>query len=235
MPELMPGGRAPRRPGRHREDVEAAVLEEQLDALEADIDAARAVGPRAVTGGLHFAAEHEMDRPAPHGDPVRLPDGRRILVRPVEPGDLPLLREGFGRLGAVSRFRRFLGPHDHLSDDEMRFLTSVDHTRHEAVVAVDPATGEGVGTARYLRDEADPSIADVAVVVLDGWQGHGVGDALMDRLATTALAAGVTRFSGRMIVGNHAAERLLEREGEPVARVRGPGTMQLVVRLRGAG
>jgi GNAT superfamily N-acetyltransferase len=72
-------------------------------------------------------------------------------------------------------------------------------------------------------------------VVLDGWQGHGVGDALMDRLATTALAAGVTRFSGRMIVGNHAAERLLEREGEPVARVHDPGTLQLTVRLHRRG
>jgi hypothetical protein len=38
-----------------------------------------------------------------------------------------------------------------------------------------------------------------------------------------------------MIVGNHAAERLLERVGDPVARVRGPGTVKLIVRLRGAG
>jgi GNAT superfamily N-acetyltransferase len=232
----MPAGRAPRRPGRHhREDAEAAVLNEQLDALEEDIDAARAIAPQAVAGGLHLRTRHEPARPAPHGEAVRLPDGREILVRAVEPGDLPLLREAFGHLGAVSRFRRCLEPLDHLSDEEMRLLTDADHTRHEAVVAVDPATGEGIGTARYLRDEADPLIADVTVVVLDGWQHHGVGDTLMDRLTKAALAAGVTHCSGRMIVGNHAAERLLERVGDPVARVRGPGTVKLVVRLRGAG
>lgn len=232
MTDFMPDG-GPGRPGRHREDREAALLEDQLDALEEDIDAARAIAPQAVAGGLHVRAEHGPARPAPHGEPVRLADGRQILVRPVEPGDLPLLREGFGHLGAVSRFRRFLEPLDHLSEEEMRLLTDVDHTRHEAVVAVDPATGEGVGTARYVCDEADPAVADVAVVVLDPWQGHGVGDVLLDHLAAAAIAAGVTHFSGRMIVGNHAAERLLEREGEPVARVRGPGTLEITVRLRG--
>jgi len=234
MTELMPDGSRPMRPGRHSEDTEAAVLEDQLDALEEDIDAARAIASRAVAGGLHLRAEHGPARPAPHGEPVRLPGGGEILVRAVEPGDLPLLRDGFAHLGAVSRFRRFLEPLDRLGDDEMRLLTDVDHSRHEAVVAVDPATGEGIGTARYVRDEADPATADVSVVVLDRWQGHGVGEALLDRLAGVAIAAGVTHFSGRTVVGNHAAERLLEREGERVACVRGPGTLQLVVRLRAA-
>jgi len=235
MIEHVPAGRAPRRTGRHREDAEAAILNEQLDALEEDIAAARAIAPRAVAGGLHLRAEHGPARPAPHGDLVRLPDGREILLRAVEPGDLPLLREEIGHLGAVSRFRAFLEPLDDLSEEELRLLTDVDHTGHAAVVAVDAATGEGIGTARYVRDEADPAVADVAVMVHDGWQHHGVGDMLMDRLTKAALAAGVTHFSGRMIVGNHAAERLLEREGEPVARVHGPGTVQLIVRLRAAG
>jgi hypothetical protein len=38
-----------------------------------------------------------------------------------------------------------------------------------------------------------------------------------------------------MIVGNDAAKRLLEREDEPVARVRGPGTLQVTVRLHSKG
>jgi hypothetical protein len=79
MIELMPDGGGPKRTGRHREDTEAAFLEDQVEALEEDIDAARAAAPGAVRGRLRFSGEHGPDRPAPHGEPVRLPGGREIL------------------------------------------------------------------------------------------------------------------------------------------------------------
>lgn len=42
-----------------------------------------------------------------------------------------------------------------LSADELRF-TDVDHYNHEALCALDPAEGRGVGIARYIRDAEDP-------------------------------------------------------------------------------
>ena len=43
------------------------------------------------------------------------------------------------------------------------------HHDHEALVAVDPATGQGVGVARYVATA--PGVAEPAIVVADDWQG----------------------------------------------------------------
>ena len=83
----------------------------------------------------------------------------------------------------MSRYRRFLAPIDHLSDQQLAYLTQVDHIAHEALLAIDTATGEDVAVARFIRDPEDPSRAEVAIVVFDRWQGRGVGRTLADRLA----------------------------------------------------
>ena len=220
------------RVARHRDEIEVARLQSQLDALEQDIQAARATARRASRPALELGGGRPRPAAAVHGERVRLPDGHEILVRPVEPADAPLLKEGLEHLGAVSRFRRFLGAPAQLGAHEIRLLTDVDHEHHEAYVAIDPQSGDGVGIARYVCDEDDETSADAAIVVLDSWQHRGVGEALADRLGAAAIARGVTHATGRMLVGNHAAERLLLRMGDPVECLRGPGTVRLTVRLR---
>ena len=41
----------------------------------------------------------------------------------------------------------------------LHYLTTVDHECHEALIAVDPETGQSFGTARYVRDEDHPDTA----------------------------------------------------------------------------
>jgi RimJ/RimL family protein N-acetyltransferase len=149
----------------------------------------------------------------------------------VEPGDAAELKAGFEHLGAVSRYRRFLAPLDHLSDEQVAYLTHVDHTNHEAIAALDETTGEGLGVARYVRDGDDPQQADVAIVVADAWQGRGVGTALAERLAVRAAAAGVERITARMLLGNEAARRCLAHIAETLTEERRPGTVQVTARL----
>jgi hypothetical protein len=48
----------------------------------------------------------------------------------------------------------------------LRYLTEVDHRDHEAIVALDDASGEGVGVVRYVRS-GTPDGAEVAVTVTD--------------------------------------------------------------------
>ena len=58
-----------------------------------------------------------------------------------------------------------------------------------------PAEGvEGsAGLAHLVEDPADPASADIAVTVLDDWQGRGVGTALVSALMQRRPAA-VTRL-----------------------------------------
>src|SRR6476619_2159467 len=116
------------------------------------------------------------------GELVGLKDGSSVLVRRVTAADQGLFVDGFARLSDESRYRRFLAAKKRLSDDELAFFTELDHHGHEALGAVDPATGEGLGVARYVRDPARYEIAEAAVAVIDDWQGRGLGRVLLERL-----------------------------------------------------
>ena len=79
----------------------------------------------------------------------------------------------------------------------------------------------GIGVARYVRDNHDPSLAEVAVVMADEWQGRRVGTALLGRLGDRAYSAGVERLVGRLIVGTrlpaHSRPTLARRCERPAA------------------
>lgn len=143
---------------------------------------------------------------------VELRDGSRVVIRPIEPDDHVALAEGFERLSPESRYRRFFGPVTHLSERDLEYLTCVDHHDHEALVAVEEATAEGIGVARYVR--TGPDIAEPAIVVVDDWQGRGAGSRLLDALVERARAEGIRRFEAPVLAYNVEAIHLLERLGQ---------------------
>ena len=67
--------------------------------------------------------------------------------------DRELLLRGFERLSSESRYRRFLVSRAELTDEMVRYLTEIDHHDHEAMIALDEDTAEGIGVARFVRDE----------------------------------------------------------------------------------
>ena len=166
-----------------------------------------------------------------------LRDGARVSSRPIAPGDGPLLVAGFERLSEDSRYRRFFTSKSRLSDAELQYFVDVDHRDHEAIVAVDPSSGEGLGVARYIRSKEDPEIAEVAVVVVDDWQGRGLGRALLDRLTYRARREGVRRFSALVQSDNQASLGLLMGVGD-TRREFDEGVVELLIELppkRGMG
>ena len=136
-----------------------------------------------------------------------LRDGSRVTLRLIRPGDKDLLRRGFERLSPESRYRRFLGARTRLTDPELAYLTEVAGRDHFAIGAAHKdAEGheEGVGIARFIRSLGDSCAAEVAVAVVDGWQGKGLGTLLLSRLVAAARERGVERFSGQVLASNEA-------------------------------
>ncbi len=144
-------------------------------------------------------------------DNVRLADGTQLTIRPVRPGDKPLLADAFDQLSDESRYRRFFTPLRELGADQLAYLTELDHHDHEALLALDVPDGACVGVARFVR--VAPEVAEPAVVVAEQWQHRGLGTALLERLADRARAEGITRFSAIVLAQNRDAIRLLERLG----------------------
>lgn len=155
-----------------------------------------------------------MTRGKPERTPLR--DGSSVLIRPIEPEDRELLRAAFERLSERSRYRRFQSALTELSDRQLSYLTTVDHHDHEAVIALDPDTGDGVGVARFVR--INDGVAECAIAVADDWQGRGVATELLDQLVDRAREEGIERFTALLLAENNDALRLLERLGETAQR-----------------
>ena len=159
-----------------------------------------------------------------------LRDGSTVLIRQVRGTDAPLLADGFARLSPQSRRMRFLGTKTTLSAAELRYFTEVDHHDHEAIGALSAADGRGVGIARYVRDADDPQEAEIAVTIVDDWQGRGLGTELLSRLSDRARQAGIYRFTALVAAENAAMAGLLRKMGACLAG-RGPGTVEYEVAL----
>ena len=168
--------------------------------------------------------------PAGH---LRLRDGTNVALRPFGPGDGGLVVAGFGRMSPQSRYRRFLSPVPRLTDSMLAFLTSVDGADHRAWGAlVDESTGEiGAGVVRWVRTTADPAVADLAVTMIDDYQGRGLGGLLLDVGVLDAFAFGIERFEGLVLGENISSRRMLARGGATF-RPDGSGVLAFTLPLR---
>lgn len=137
-----------------------------------------------------------------------------MLVRPIGPDDKGLLAAAFARSSPESRYRRFFSPTPGLSRSQLRYLTEIDHHSHEALTAIDPETGDGLGVARFVRLADDPTVAEVAVAVVDDWQGRGLATTLLHDLGSRAREEGVERFSASVLAENDPAMNLFRRMGD---------------------
>ncbi|MDH3397798.1 MAG: GNAT family N-acetyltransferase, partial [Acidimicrobiia bacterium] len=146
---------------------------------------------------------------------VDLSDGTPVRVRPIVPADKPRISEGLTELSAESRYLRFLRPVDHLSSEELTYLTEIDYRTHFAWGA-ELARGRqhrGIGLARYVCLADDPTIAEAAVAVLDAYQGRGLGGILLSLLAESALENGVRRFRSYVLSDNRKVLAALHAPG----------------------
>jgi RimJ/RimL family protein N-acetyltransferase len=142
-------------------------------------------------------------------DKISLRDGTQLIVRPIAAADRERLAAAYASMSEASLYRRFMSPKRVLSGRELTYFTEVDHRTHEALLAIDPATGAIVGEARYAVGSDDPGSGDLAFAVVDEWQGRGVGSALARRLVVAARAAGLARLTASTLAMNHPARALL--------------------------
>jgi RimJ/RimL family protein N-acetyltransferase len=172
-----------------------------------------------------------MESGSPVTTRVELSDGRAVLVAPLYPGDRGRFLTGMQQASPESVYLRFMTPQPQLSDRQVRYLLEIDHRDHEALLAVDEASGEAVGVGRFVRLVDQPEVAEVAMIVIDSWHGLGLGKALGRLLAERARELGIHTFEGRVLAENRAIMAVLESLGEPTVVDRDSGMLVVHVEL----
>lgn len=167
-----------------------------------------------------------------------LADGTPVVLRLVRPDDRDLLRAGFGRLSADSRYRRFFTAKQELTDAELAQLTELDGVDQLAIGAVregPDGEAEGLGVARFVRDASAPDRAEAAVTVTDPAQGKGLGRLLLARLAEAARERGIRRFAGEFLATNAQVRQLIEDACPGAGLATGEDVIRVDVPLLDAG
>jgi RimJ/RimL family protein N-acetyltransferase len=145
-------------------------------------------------------------------------------VRPIRRDDADALVAFHDRLSRQSQYLRFFTVHPHLSPAEVQRFTRVDY--HDRLALVVEANGELIAVGRYDRIDGT-SEAEVAFVVADSYQRHGLGTLLLRRLAEAAAARGITRFVAETLPENQLMHAVFRESGFDVRSVFGDGVVRV--------
>lgn len=164
--------------------------------------------------------EHDVTRP----EPIRLIDGREMVIRRMRSDDAPRLQAFFDRLSPHARRMRFFTPMRLLSPRFAAELARVDFVERAAFVATFPREDDVRAVGRYHRDENDAANAEVAFTVQEDLQGQGIATHLLRHLTQLALENGITCFTALVL---HENEDMLEvfRNSGLAARVINEGDL----------
>lgn len=139
-----------------------------------------------------------------------MPRSPRMRIRTLGPGEDAVVRHVFNALSPRSRELRFHRPVHRISDRLLARLAEVDG-RHRVVLAAEARRGGtwepvGIGHIAGLDDQR----AEIAIAVVDGFHGHGIGRRLLTALRDTATELGYERVEADALADNDPILHLLK-------------------------
>ena len=160
-----------------------------------------------------------------------LSDGSQIDIRALRPDDEADMLAAIDRTSKQSLQRRFFVMKRHFSDKERAFFMNIDFQNHVAIVALARETSREiiVGGGRYIVFE--PGRAEMAFVVIDAWQGRGIGSILMRHLVKIADDAGLRELTAEVLPENAAMIKVFGKFGFSPAPRRDPQIVHLVLKF----
>jgi GNAT superfamily N-acetyltransferase len=157
--------------------------------------------------------------------------GREIgdfTVRPIAPSDADALVRFHAQLSDQTVRLRYFNLHRNLGPEEVAHLTRVDGFNRAAYVV--EHEGEIVGVGRYDRCDK-PCRAEVAFVVADDFQHHGLGPVLLERLVETAKLAGIGELCASVLVENFTMLAVFHCAGFPYTEEHADDVTELALEI----
>ncbi len=134
-------------------------------------------------------------------------DTGAVELREFNASDGDVLDEVFAGMSEESRYLRYLTPMPTLHAQARRALIAVDGCGHVAVAAF--VGGQAIGLARVIG--MGGGRAELALEVIDAWQGRGVGTKLGLWIRDRAAALGYTELIAETSSGNARAQALTRK------------------------
>jgi len=131
---------------------------------------------------------------------------------------LPSSREQMSQsihdLSSESIRHRFLGNKKEFSKEELDYFTNLDGWDHYAIGMEErEAPKRGVATVRMVRSIIDPVEAEIAIAIIDGYQGIGLGTLLMQLIVLAASERKIERLSFTFMPQNAGIIKLINLIG----------------------
>jgi acyl-CoA synthetase (NDP forming)/GNAT superfamily N-acetyltransferase len=136
------------------------------------------------------------------------------IIRPLREADEQALHGLAERSSEESLYRRFFSAGRTQADAYAHRLCAADDVSARALVL--EVEGAVVGMA--AAEDVEPGVAEVAFMVEDAMQGHGVGTLLLTNLAATQRRRGVTTFEAEVLGHNVPMLRVFVDAGYTVVR-----------------
>lgn len=168
----------------------------------------------------------------------KLLDGRPVHIRAIRPDDKPILSEGMHHLSNDSLYSRFFVHKEQLTEEELAYFTELDFARHVGLLAsvVEGDSERPAGVGRYIMTSAGAKapVAELAVTVVEEYQGLGIATLLLKHLIQIARSKGIVELTGCVLRENERMLRVLRNSGLPMKQVLNEGgVLEISLSLKG--
>jgi acetyltransferase len=200
------------------------IKEIDINPLLASADRLVALDARVVAHPPDVTEDHLPRlaiRPYPsrYVTPLTLADGTAVILRPIRPEDEPLMIAFHRALSEESVYLRYfqaLKLSQRVAHERLTRICFIDYYREMALVAdrKDAATGanEILGVGRVSRRRGTDE-CEFALIIRDGYQGRGLGSALLRRLIAFARDERLRRIVADILPQNHVMQHVCVKLG----------------------
>lgn len=140
----------------------------------------------------------------------------KLRLGAVLPSNKEQISRGLKYLSSESIRNRFLGSKKEFSQTELDYLTQLDGNDHWAFgIEEREKPLRGIAIARLVRSKLDNTEAEMAIVIIDEYQGIGLGTLLIELVAMAAFERKITRLTFTSLPQNNQILNLVQKIGQP--------------------